>query len=70
MQRARSPDGSWRCATAEQDRTHARSFPPRSPSSGRSIERLRKQVEALTERFVAFEHQNASEVPVAKPPHW
>ena len=29
-----------------------------------------RQVEALTERFLEFEHQNASEVPVAKPPHW
>ena len=34
------------------------------------IERLRKQVDALTERFLEFEHQNSSEVPVSKPPHW
>jgi len=34
------------------------------------IERLRKQVDALTERLLEFEHQSASEVPVTKPPHW
>jgi SlyX protein len=34
------------------------------------IERLRKKVDALTERFLALEQQSAPDVPVTKPPHW
>jgi SlyX protein len=55
--------------TAEQDRT-VEELSTQIAEQWKVIERLRKQVEALTERFLEFEHQNASEVPVAKPPHW
>ncbi len=34
------------------------------------IERLRKTLERLTERFLALEEQTAPDVPVTKPPHW
>jgi SlyX protein len=55
--------------TAEQDKT-VEELSAQIAEQWTVIERLRKQVEALTERFLEFEHQNASEVPVAKPPHW
>ncbi len=55
--------------TAEQDKT-VEELSAQIAEQWTVIERLRKQVEALTERLLEFEHQNASEVPVAKPPHW
>ena len=55
--------------TTEQDRT-VEELSAQIAEQWTVIERLRKQVEALTERFLEFEHHNASEVPVAKPPHW
>ena len=55
--------------TTEQDRT-VEELSAQIAEQWTVIERLRKQVEALTERFLEFEHQNASEVSVAKPPHW
>ena len=55
--------------TTEQDRT-VEELSAQIAEQWTVIERLRKQVEALTARFLEFEHQNASEVPVAKPPHW
>ena len=55
--------------TAEQDNT-IEEMSAQIAEQWTVIERLRKQVDALTERFLEFEHQNASEVPVAKPPHW
>ena len=35
-----------------------------------TIERLRKKLDALTDRFLVLEEQSASDVPVTKPPHW
>ncbi len=34
------------------------------------IERLRKQADMLTERFMALEAQALPDVPVTRPPHW
>jgi len=36
----------------------------------RTIDGLRKQLDALTDRFVTLEEQTAPDVPVTKPPHW
>jgi SlyX protein len=35
-----------------------------------TIERMRRKLDALTERFLALEEQAAPDVPVTKPPHW
>ena len=35
-----------------------------------TIERLRKKLDALTDRFLVLEEQAAPDVPVTKPPHW
>lgn len=35
-----------------------------------TIERQRKKLDALTERFLVLEEQAAPEVPVTRPPHW
>lgn len=34
------------------------------------IDRLRKQVDLLAERFLALEEQARPDVPVTRPPHW
>jgi len=36
----------------------------------KTIEALRKKLDALTDRFLVLEEQTASDVPVTKPPHW
>ena len=36
----------------------------------KTIEGLRKRLDALTDRFLVLEEQTAPEVPVTKPPHW
>ncbi|MCV0397911.1 MAG: SlyX family protein [Rhizobiaceae bacterium] len=36
----------------------------------KTIEALRKKLDALTERFLALEEQSAPDVPVTRPPHW
>jgi len=35
-----------------------------------TIERLRKKLDALADRFLVLEEQAALDVPVTKPPHW
>ena len=35
-----------------------------------TIERLRKKLDTLADRFLVLEEQAAPEVPVTKPPHW
>lgn len=55
--------------TAQQDRT-VEELSAQIAEQWTVIERLRKQIDALTERFLEFEHQNSSETPVSKPPHW
>ena len=34
------------------------------------IDRLRKQVDLLAERFLALEEQARPDIPVTRPPHW
>ncbi|MER9726402.1 MULTISPECIES: SlyX family protein [unclassified Mesorhizobium] len=34
------------------------------------IERVQRQLDALTGRFMALEEQSAPDVPITKPPHW
>ena len=36
----------------------------------KTIEGLRKKLDALTDRFLVLEEQTAPDVPVTKPPHW
>ncbi len=36
----------------------------------KTIEKLQKKVDALTERFLALEEQSAPDIPVTRPPHW
>lgn len=35
-----------------------------------TIDRMRKKLDALTERFLVLEEQAAPDIPVTKPPHW
>lgn len=34
------------------------------------VDRLRKKLDVLSERFLAVEERTAPDVPVTKPPHW
>ena len=34
------------------------------------VERLRKKLDLLTERFLTLEERAAPDIPVTKPPHW
>ena len=34
------------------------------------IERMKRKLDALTDRFLVLEEQSAPDVPVTKPPHW
>lgn len=34
------------------------------------IDRLRRQVEVLADRFLALEDQTRPDIPVTRPPHW
>lgn len=36
----------------------------------KTIDRLQKKLDTLTERFLALEEQAAPDIPVTKPPHW
>ena len=36
----------------------------------KTIENLRKKLDALTDRFLVLEEQTAPDVPVTKLPHW
>ena len=36
----------------------------------KTVERVQRKVDALTDRFLALEQQTGPEVPVTKPPHW
>jgi SlyX protein len=36
----------------------------------KTIDGLRKKLDALTDRFQVLEEQTAPDVPVTKPPHW
>ncbi|MEQ8298067.1 MAG: SlyX family protein [Nitratireductor sp.] len=54
---------------AEQERT-IEDLSGEVAAQWKTIERLQKQLDRLTQRFLALEEQTAPEVPVTKPPHW
>lgn len=36
----------------------------------KTVDRMQRKLDALTERFLALEEQAGPDVPVTKPPHW
>lgn len=54
---------------AEQERT-IEELSGEVAAQWKTIERLQKQLDRLTQRFLALEEQTAPEVPITKPPHW
>jgi SlyX protein len=54
---------------AEQERT-IEDLSGQVAEQWKTIERMQKKLDALTERFLALEEQTAPDVPVTKPPHW
>ncbi len=36
----------------------------------KTIDKMQRKLDALTERFLALEEQSSPDVPVTKPPHW
>ena len=55
--------------TAEQEKT-IEELSGQIAEQWRTIEALRKRLDALTDRFLVLEEQASPEVPVTKPPHW
>ncbi|MBO6717713.1 MAG: SlyX family protein [Rhizobiaceae bacterium] len=54
---------------AEQERTIAE-LSAQLTEQWATIEKMRKKLDALTERFLALEEQTLPDVPVTKPPHY
>jgi SlyX protein len=54
---------------AEQDKT-IEELSGQIAEQWQTIERLRKKLDALTDRFLVLEERAAPDVPVTKPPHW
>jgi SlyX protein len=54
---------------AEQDRTISE-LSAEVAEQWKTIERMRKKLDALAERFLELEEQTRPDVPVTKPPHW
>ena len=54
---------------AEQERTIAE-LSEQLSEQWALTEKMRKKLDALTERFLALEEQTAPETPVTKPPHY
>ena len=54
---------------AEQEKTIAE-LSGQIAEQWKTIDRLQKKLDVLTERFLALEEQAAPDVPVTKPPHW
>jgi SlyX protein len=54
---------------AEQDRTISE-LSAEVAEQWKTIERMRKKLAALAERFLELEEQARPEIPVTKPPHW
>ncbi len=55
--------------TAEQERT-IEELSGQLAEQWKTIDRMQKKLDALTERFLALEEQTAPDVPVTKPPRW
>jgi SlyX protein len=54
---------------AEQDRTIGE-LSAEMAEQWKTIERMRKKLGVLAERFLELEEQARPEIPVTKPPHW
>jgi SlyX protein len=54
---------------AEQDRTISE-LSAEMAEQWKTIERMRKKLGVLAERFLELEEQARPEIPVTKPPHW
>lgn len=54
---------------AEQERTIAE-LSEQLAAQWKTIERMQKKLDTLTERFLALEEQTLPETPVTRPPHW
>lgn len=54
---------------AEQERTIAE-LSDQLAEQWKTVDRLQRKLDALTERFLALEERAAPETPVTKPPHW
>ena len=54
---------------AEQERTIAE-LSEQIAGQWKTIEALRKKLDALTDRFLVLEEQTAPDIPVTKPPHY
>lgn len=55
--------------SAEQERTIAE-LSDQLVEQWKTVERMQKKLDALTERFLALEERSLPETPVTKPPHW
>jgi len=55
--------------TAEQERT-IEELSGQIAGQWKTIDALKRRLDALTERFLTLEEQAAPDVPVTKPPHW
>lgn len=54
---------------AEQERTIAE-LSDQLAEQWATVDRMRKKLDALTERFLALEEQTLPDTPVTKPPHY
>lgn len=54
---------------AEQERTIAE-LSEQLSEQWKTVEALRRKLDALTDRFLALEERTAPDVPVTKPPHY
>jgi SlyX protein len=55
--------------TAEQEKT-IEELSGQIAEQWKTIEGLRRKLDALADRFLVLEEQTAPDVPVTKPPHW
>jgi SlyX protein len=54
---------------AEQERT-IEELSGQIAEQWKTIERLQKKLDALTERFLTLEEATQPDIPVTRPPHW
>jgi len=55
--------------TAEQEKT-IEELSGQIAEQWKTIEGLRRKLDALADRFMVLEEQTAPDVPITKPPHW
>ena len=56
-------------SSAEQDRVIAE-LSDQLAEQWKTIDKLQRKLDALTDRFLELEEQASPDVPVTKPPHW